>query len=91
MNIDKTTGSSYIQSYQKQLQVAPTAKAKSAQKEDQLQISSQAKEMFEKKTEAVDTERQEKINLLKAQIQSGDYQANSNKVAEGVFNFWFGK
>jgi negative regulator of flagellin synthesis FlgM len=90
MNIDKTSGSSFIQSYQKQVQVSPAAKNKPVQKEDQVQISSQAKEMFEKTSE-VDAARQEKINLLKAQIESGEYVNNSEKVADKVFQFWFGK
>ena len=90
MNIDKTTGSSFIQSYQKQMQVSPVEQTKTVQKEDQLQISNRAKEMFEKKTE-VDMERQEKINLLKTQIESGEYQANSDKIADKVFQFWFDK
>lgn len=89
MNIDKTNGSSFIQAYQK-LQVAPAAKTKSLQKEDQLQISNQAKAMFEKNAN-VDVERQEKIKVLKAQVQSGEYQVNSDKVAEQVYQFWFEK
>jgi len=90
MHIDKTNGSSFIQSYQKQMQVTPVEKAKPIQKEDQVQISNRAKEMFEQKVE-VNTERQEKINLLKAQIQSGEYQVNSGEVADKVFKFWFDK
>ena len=90
MNIDKTTGSSFIQSYQKQMQVSPVEKARSLQKEDQLQISPQAKEMFKKNTE-VDLERQEKINALKAQVQSGEYKVNSEKVADSFYQFWFDK
>lgn len=89
MNIDKTNGSSFIQAYQK-LQVAPAAKTKSLQKEDELQISNQAKAMFEKNTN-VDIERQEKIQLLKAQVEAGEYEVNSDKVAEQVYQFWFDK
>lgn len=85
MNIDKTTGSSFIQSYQKQMQVSKVEKTRPLQKEDQLQISSQAKEMFEK----IDVERQEKINILKAQVQSGEYHISSDKVADKVRQFWF--
>lgn len=90
MNIDRTTGSSFIQSYQKQMQATPAAKAKPVQKEDQVEISNQAKVMYGKNTE-VDAARQEKINLLKAQIESGEYVNNSEKVADKVFQFWFGK
>ena len=90
MNIDKTTGSSFIQSYQKQMQVTPVGKTRAIQKEDQLQISPQAKEMFEKKP-VVDVDRQEKINALKAQVQSGEYKINSEKVADSFYQFWFDK
>lgn len=90
MNIDKTTGSSFIQSYQKQMQVSPVEKTRSMQKEDQLQISPQAKEMFKKNTE-VDVDRQQKINALKAQVQSGEYKINSEKVADSFYQFWFDK
>ena len=90
MNIDKTTASSFVQSYQKQMQVSQVEKTRPIQKEDQLQISNQAKQMFESKTE-IDMERQEKINTLKAQIQSGDYQVDSKKVAERMHQFWFGQ
>lgn len=89
MNIDKTNGSSFIQAYQK-LQVAPAAKTKSLQKEDELQISNQAKAMFEKNAN-VDIERQEKIQLLKAQVSSGEYQVDASKVADKVHQFWFDK
>lgn len=91
MNIDKLNGSSFIQSYQKQMQVSAVEKTKPIQKEDQLHISHHAKQMFEKNTEVVDHTRQEKINLLKAQIESREYSANSEKVAEKVFDFWFDK
>ena len=90
MNIDKTTGSSFIQSYQPQMQVTPVGKTRPIQKEDQLQISPQAKEMFEKTSE-VNVERQEKINALKAQVQSGEYKVNSEKVADSFYQFWFDK
>jgi negative regulator of flagellin synthesis FlgM len=89
MNIDKSTGPFYIQSYQKQTQVAKVEKAKPVQNEDELQISQQAKEMFENK--ASDAARQEKIKALKAQIQSGEYQVNPEQVANKVYKFWFDK
>ena len=89
MNIDKTNASSFIQSYQK-MRVAPAAKTKSLQKEDELQISNQAKAMFEKNAN-VDIERQEKIKLLKAQVSSGEYQVDAGKVADKVHQFWFDK
>lgn len=89
MNIDKPTGPFIIQSYQKQTQVSKVEKTKPVQNEDQLQISQQAKEMFEKK--AVDPARQEKLNALKAQIESGEYQVSADQVANKVYQFWFRK
>lgn len=90
MNIDKTNSSSFIQSYQKQMQVTPAQKTRSLQQEDQLQISNEAKAMFEKNTEA-DIARQEKIQLLKSQVASGEYQVNHDKVAEKIHQYWFDK
>lgn len=87
MNIDKVNGSSFIQSYQKQMQVSKTEKTRPIQKEDELQISNQAKEMYGKNIKEV--ERQEKINALKAQVQSGDYKVDNEKVAEKIFGYWF--
>jgi negative regulator of flagellin synthesis FlgM len=87
MNIDKVNGSSFIQSYQKQMQVSKTEKTRPIQKEDELQISNEAKEMYGKNVKEV--ERQEKINALKAQVQSGEYQVNNQKVAEKIVGYWF--
>ncbi|ANU24598.1 anti-sigma-28 factor, FlgM [Planococcus donghaensis MPA1U2] len=89
MNIDKTNSSSFIQSYQK-MQVTPAAKTKPLQKEDELQISNEAKAMFEKNA-SVDVERQEKIEFLKAQVASGEYKVDAGKVADKVHQFWFDK
>ena len=36
-----------------------------------------------------EVERQEKINALKAQVQSGDYKVDNEKVAEKIFGYWF--
>ncbi|MFD1032807.1 flagellar biosynthesis anti-sigma factor FlgM [Metaplanococcus flavidus] len=88
MNIDKTNGSSFIQSYQKQMQVSKVDKTKPLQKEDQLQISNEAKQMYESKA---DMERHEKVQALKAQVQAGEYQVSNDKVAEKMFDFWYGK
>jgi negative regulator of flagellin synthesis FlgM len=87
MNIDKVNSSSFIQSYQKQMQVSKTEKTRPIQQEDELQISNQAKEMYGKNVKEV--ERQEKINALKAQVQSGEYQVNNQEVADKIFGYWF--
>ena len=69
------------------MQVSKTEKTRPIQKEDELQISNQAKEMYGKNVAEV--ERQEKINALKAEIQSGDYKVDNQKVADKIFGYWF--
>ena len=69
------------------MQVTKTEKTRPIQKEDELQISSEAKEMYGKNIQAV--ERQEKINAIKAQVQSGEYKVDHQKVADKLFGFWF--
>ncbi|AQQ54142.1 flagellar biosynthesis anti-sigma factor FlgM [Planococcus lenghuensis] len=90
MNIDKTNGSAFVQSYHKQTQVTPVAKSNPLQREDQLQISDKAKELFEKKDD-IDAERQDKIQELKARIQSGEYEVSNEKLAGKFYDFWFDK
>lgn len=90
MNVDKTSSTSFIQAYQRQIQLSKVEKTKPVQNEDKVQISTQAKQLFEKDTE-LNIDRQEKIKSLKEQIQSGNYQVDSKAVAEKVYQFWFDK
>ncbi|WP_349408640.1 flagellar biosynthesis anti-sigma factor FlgM [Pseudalkalibacillus sp. SCS-8] len=55
-------------------------------KQDQLQISKEALEM--QKNEKFATERTEKIEHLKNQVQSGNYTVDAEKVAKKFFDFW---
>ena len=50
MNIDKTNSSSFIQSYQKQMQVTPAQKARPLQQEEHLQISSSRRQAWWSRT-----------------------------------------
>lgn len=50
---------------------------------DKVEISTTAKEMS-----TVNTERTQKIQKLKEQIQSGDYQVDARKVAEDLLKFY---
>jgi negative regulator of flagellin synthesis FlgM len=86
MKINKPTGSPIVNPYQKQQQLkASQQKAKSGK--DQVQISSQAKALLQKNAEELS--RQERIDQLKQQIKSGEYQVDSRKVAERIYEFWF--
>lgn len=53
---------------------------------DQVQISSEAKEMAKQK--GIPPERQEKINDVKAKIDNGTYKINHNEVARKIYDFW---
>lgn len=56
-------------------------------KEDKLEISSATREMHSK----FESERQERVQTLKAQIESGEYKVDTHKVAQSLISFWSGK
>jgi negative regulator of flagellin synthesis FlgM len=88
VKINKPTGSSIVNPYQKQNQKPNLESGKVSSKKDQVQISEQAKAMLENKS-TVDPARQEKVNQLKSEVQSGEYKVDSQKVAEKLYQFWF--
>lgn len=55
---------------------------------DKLEISSAAKEMQSTSTYAAD--RAERVQQLKADIQSGDYKVDANQVARDMLNYYRG-
>jgi len=55
-------------------------------KEDQLQISSQAKKLLE--NQQPNEQRAERIEKLKAAVESGAYKADAGKIAEKMLEFW---
>lgn len=87
MKINNPTGASLINAYQKHNQKPAIDKSNASSKKDQVQISEQAKAMLESKT--TDPARQEKVQQLKSQVQSGEYKVDSQKVAEKIYQFWF--
>ncbi|PSL48569.1 FlgM family anti-sigma-28 factor [Salsuginibacillus halophilus] len=58
-----------------------------AQKKDQVEISDQAKHMQQ---ESGDEIRTDKVNELKQQIDSGEYNVNNNDIARSLYDFWNG-
>ncbi|MCT8140144.1 flagellar biosynthesis anti-sigma factor FlgM [Anaerobacillus sp. CMMVII] len=71
--------------YRKQLDKLQP-KGEVTKKRDQLEISPQAK-LLQQETR-ITTERKEKIEQLKAQVQSGEYKVNSQEVAKKFYEFW---
>ena len=55
---------------------------------DKIEISSAAKEM--QVTSAYSTERAEKVNRLKSEIDNGSYKVDARKVAQDMLNYYRG-
>lgn len=62
------------------------AKQANEMKTDKLEISSEAKKLSA--TTPIETERQQRVQQLKAQVQSGDYQVDANKLASNMLNYF---
>jgi negative regulator of flagellin synthesis FlgM len=74
-------------------QVSPVSKDKTSNqsvsngsKTDQVTISSQAKQLNE--TNHIQTERQQRVDELKNQVQNGQYTIQPQKVAEAFASYW---
>lgn len=62
------------------------AKQANEMKTDKLEISSEAKKLSA--TTPIETERQQRVQQLKAQVQSGDYQVDATKLASNMLNYF---
>lgn len=71
--------------YQKQLQKQAEYKKEINQK-DQLEISSQAKQLQEHTKPH--TEREKYVQKIKNAVESGEYQVNHGKTAQKMIDFW---
>lgn len=78
-------GVNNVNPYKKQQQKLNSISGKSPFA-DKIEISSAAKEMQVSST--VNTERAERVEKLKAQIDSGEYKVNARKVAEDLLNYY---
>lgn len=72
--------------YQKQLQKYAQTRTDTQVKVDQLQISDQAKTL--QKSDGVHSARKNRIDTLKAEVESGNYKVDSEKVAQKIATFW---
>ena len=79
------TGFNKIQLYQNQLKVADNQRSKQ-QKEDQVEISSQAKDL--QSASKVLSDREERVQQLKQQVQEGSYEINPSIIAEKMINYF---
>lgn len=72
--------------YQKQLQKYTESRTEQHVKVDQLHISDQAKKM--QQLNGVHAARAQKIEALKAEVESGNYKVDSERIAKQILNFW---
>lgn len=79
-------GVNSINPYNKQQKSLKAAESKGSFSADKIEISSAAKEMSASST--YNSERAQKIQNIKEQIQSGTYQVNAQKVAEDMLNYY---
>ena len=80
-----STGFNKIQFYQNQLKIADNQQSKQ-QKEDQVEISSQAKDL--QSASKILSDREERVQQLKQQVQEGSYEINPSAIAEKMINYF---
>ncbi|MCA1064586.1 flagellar biosynthesis anti-sigma factor FlgM (plasmid) [Rossellomorea sp. AcN35-11] len=75
-----------LQTYRTQSQ--PTRQEQTGKvKEDRLEISSATREMHTK----FETERHERVQALKQQVENGEYKVDPSQVAKNMISFWSAK
>lgn len=78
-------GTSGINPYKKQLgKVDQANKAEAVKGTDKVEISSAAKELQQVNSSA----RTDKVEALKKQVQSGNYEVDAQEVAKSIMNFY---
>lgn len=75
-----------INPYKNQQLKAEAVKKSATSFEDQLEISSQAKDLQGIKDYS--TERADKVQAIKNQIEAGTYKIDSNKLAKDLLNYY---
>ena len=86
MNVNKPSTPPHINPYQKHNPVTKVEQVKKSPREDELQISNKARELYNLKSEQ---DREEKITSIQKQIQEGTYRVDSQKTAEKLMDKWF--
>ncbi|WP_377887327.1 flagellar biosynthesis anti-sigma factor FlgM [Alkalihalobacillus sp. R86527] len=86
MNVNKPSAPPFVNPYKKHNPVTKVEQVKKAPREDELQISNNARELYTMKTEE---KREAKINSIQKQIDDGTYRIDSKKTAEKLFDQLF--
>lgn len=78
-------GVNAVNPYKRQAQKLDATEQIKKQSADQLQISSVAKEL---QSSTYATERSERVQQLKVDIETGNYKVDANKVAADLLSFY---
>ncbi|PLR90816.1 flagellar biosynthesis anti-sigma factor FlgM [Bacillus sp. T33-2] len=79
-------GSSGINPYKRQMNKLDNVGKASGKQADKVEISATAKEM--QQSSQVSTERHQKVEELKVQVENGTYKLNPKEVAKSIINFY---
>ena len=74
-----------VNPYQQQLKKQHDAKQAGKKINDQLQISDAAKKMQE--SDGVHASREAKVNRIKQDVETGNYQVSPDQTAQSILNF----
>ncbi|OAS85807.1 MULTISPECIES: flagellar biosynthesis anti-sigma factor FlgM [Metabacillus] len=79
-------GSMGVNPYKRSLEKSATAAQKPQTKEDKVEISSKAIDL--QQSNEVTKARQEKVQAIKTQLESGTYTIDPKAIATGLVNFY---
>ncbi|MDQ0214958.1 negative regulator of flagellin synthesis FlgM [Oikeobacillus pervagus] len=85
MKINQNFGMSGINPYKRAIDKLDGQKKTTSSQKDRVEISSTAKEL---QSSNLQSERQEKINALKQQIEAGQYKPDPKAIAKGILGFY---
>jgi negative regulator of flagellin synthesis FlgM len=89
MRINPNIRTGNINPYSKQLNKQQQLEKTSQTRTDKVEISSAAKEL--QKGGPIESARQERVESLKKQVQSGNYQVDPQAVAKKMVNYFSGQ
>jgi negative regulator of flagellin synthesis FlgM len=72
--------------YKNQSQGIMPEQKKTAYKQDEIQISDEAKKLLN--SSKFEQERAEKVSEIKNQVDNGTYKINVSETAKSILNFW---
>ncbi|WP_158232553.1 flagellar biosynthesis anti-sigma factor FlgM [Sporosarcina sp. P13] len=75
-----------VNPYRNQQMKVDQTKQSYEMKTDKLEISSEAKQLLA--ASSVETERQQRVQQLKAQVQSGEYQVDAKTLASNMLSYF---